>query len=296
MKEIVILSGKGGVGKSTIAASLGTILIEKYNVVLADTDVDAPNLALFFDAVLRERKDISASEKAFIDYGKCTGCQECVDVCKFSSMLSSNNRPIVIPYTCEGCGACTIVCPEGAIEIKKVVNGRVNISDREETLIVSGELDIGESSSGLIVDEVKKTAGTEAERLNADLIITDGPPGIGCPVISSIKGGDYVMAVTEPTPVALNDLKRLVEVVQYFKIPCGIVINKSDLHQKSRIEIEEFSDEHNLILLSEIPYDISVAKSIAKARPVVTAYPDASSSLAIRELADKLIDIINRPD
>jgi len=296
MKEIVILSGKGGVGKSSIAASLGVILADHFKIILADTDVDAPNLALFFNAVNKRSHDVSTCEKSFIDYDKCTGCQECVDACKFSSMVSINNMPIVIPYSCEGCGACTIVCPEDAIEIKKVVNGRINIADINNTMIVSGELDIGESSSGLIVDEVKKISKKEAERIGADLIITDGPPGIGCPVISSIKGSDYVVAVTEPTPAALNDLKRLIEVVEYFKIPLGIVINKSDIHQQSRTAIKEFSEEHKLIVLSEITYDINVPKAIAKSKPVVTAYPDASSSLALIELADKMTDIIEKTE
>ncbi len=294
MKEIVILSGKGGVGKSSIAASLGVILADHFKIVLADTDVDAPNLALFFNAVNKQTHDVSACEKSFIDYEKCTGCQKCVDVCKFSSVISINDRPVIIPYSCEGCGACSIICPEDAIEIKKVVNGRINISDINNTVIVSGELDIGESSSGLIVDEVKKTVKIEAERTGADLIITDGPPGIGCPVISSIKGSDYVLAVTESTPAALNDLKRLIEVVEYFKIPCGIVINKSDIHKKSRIAIKEFSKEHELIILSEMPYDICVPKAIAKSKPVVTAYPDAPSSQALLKLADKMTDIIEK--
>lgn len=292
MKEIVILSGKGGVGKSSIAASIGTILIDKYKVILADTDVDAPNLALFFNEVKSESHDVSASEKSFIHYEKCTGCQLCVDVCKFSSVVSIDGWPTIIRYSCEGCGACKIICPEDAVEIKKVVNGRINIYDINSSMIVSGELDIGESSSGLIVDEVKRVSMKEAEKNDADLIITDGPPGVGCPVISSIKGSDYVVGVTEPTPAALNDLKRLIEVIDYFKIPCGIVINKSDIHHQTRAAIKEFSEDKNLKVLSEIPYDISVSKAIAKAQPVVKAFPDASCSQAVTGLANTLKDIV----
>lgn len=294
MKEIVILSGKGGVGKSTIAASLGAIFSEKYKVVLADTDVDAPNLALFFDAIQKTSRDISTSEKAFINYEMCIGCLKCVDVCKFSSMVSFDKKPAVISYSCEGCGACTIVCPEDAIEIKTVVNGKIAISSTNHILMVSGELSIGESSSGRLVDEVRKTARQEAEKLNADLILTDGPPGIGCPVISSIKGSSYIIAVTEPTPAALNGLKRLFKVVGYFRIPLGIIINKSDMYTKSRQEIKAFAKKSEITVLSEIPYDLSVPKAISMAMPVVTAYPDAQSSFAIKKLVNKLSGIIKK--
>jgi len=294
MKDIVILSGKGGVGKSTITASLGTILSEDYKVVMADTDVDEPNLELFFDAVQRESKEISTSEKAFIVYAKCTGCLQCIDVCKFSSLIVSKDKPLVVSYSCEGCGACTIICPEDAIEIKRVINGKITVSDMNETVIVSGELNIGESSSGGIVDEVKKTARKEAERLNALLIITDGPPGIGCPVISSMKDSNYVIAVTEPTPAALNDLHRVTEVISHFKIPFGLVINKSDIYPIGIQAIKDFAKINNSPILSEIPYDVHIPKAIAQAMPVVTACPKAPSSVTMIKLANKLKDIIKK--
>jgi MinD superfamily P-loop ATPase len=296
MKEIVILSGKGGVGKSTITASLSTILSKDYKVVMADTDVDLPNLGLFFNTADRESREISTSEKALIDYERCTGCLQCVDVCRFSSMGVSDDMPLVISYSCEGCGACAVICPEDAIAIKKVMNGSIIISDTNNMVIVSGELSIGESSSGGIVDEVRKTARREAERLNADLIVTDGPPGIGCPVISAMKGSSYVIAVTEPTPAALNDLKRLSEVVDHFQIPSGLVINKSDIHPGGIQTIKDFAQRNAISVLSEIPYDIHVPKAIAEAMPVVAAYPGAPSSIALKILADKLKSIIKESD
>jgi MinD superfamily P-loop ATPase len=160
--------------------------------------------------------------------------------------------------------------------------------------LVSGALHIGESSSGHLVDVVKKAAKKEAERRGADLILTDGPPGIGCPVISSIKGGDYIIAVTEPTPSALHDLKKLLEVVGYFKTPVGIVINKSDIPYGTKEAIVQFAGESDMPILSEIPYDMSIPRAMALARPVVAAYPDSSSSLALRELAYKLKDNIQK--
>ena len=292
MKEIVIVSGKGGVGKTTIAASLGTLLSKFYKVVMADTDVDEPNLALFFNAVERDSREMSASEKAFIDYEKCTGCLKCVDVCRFSAMIQSDDTPNVVPYSCEGCGACAIICPEDAIRIRGVFNGRIAVSAIDEMILVSGELNIGESSSGRIVDEVKKEARNEAERLNADFILTDGPPGIGCPVISSMKDSDYIIAVTEPTPAALSDLKRVTEVIHHFKIPCGLVINRSDMSPAGIEAIKDFAGENDIFILSEIPSDMYIPEAIAKASPVIAAYPEAPSSLVIRELANKLVGVI----
>ncbi|MCF6148719.1 MAG: P-loop NTPase [Candidatus Kuenenia sp.] len=292
MKEIVIVSGKGGVGKSTITASFGVLFSKKYKVVLADTDVDAPNLALFFDVAEKNSYDISTSEKAYIAYGKCTGCLRCVEVCRFSSMVALHKKPVVIAYTCEGCGACMVVCPEKAIEIKRVENGRITVYGTDHIIIVSGALHIGESNSGGIVDEVKKIAKQEAKKLNVDFIITDGPPGIGCPVISSVKGSDYVIAVTEPTPAALRDLKRLIAVVKNFRIPAGIVINKSEIDQKSGREIKGFAEKNEITVISAIPYDLRIPEAIAKAMPVVDAYPDAPSSQAIRRLVDTVWTLV----
>ncbi len=291
MKEVVVLSGKGGVGKSSVAASLGTLYARKYKVVLADTDVDAPNLHLVLGAKTRNSQNIAASSKAFIDYDKCIGCMMCMDVCKFSSIIGVE-QPVIVHYSCEGCGACAISCPEDAIEINNVVNGRINIFDAENMLLVSGELSIGESSSGRLVDIVKKRARQEAEDFHADMILTDGPPGIGCPVIASIKGSDYVLLVTEPTPAALNDLKRIVAVTKHFKTPLDIVLNRSDIHPESNTAIKLFASDNGFSILSEIPYDKSMPMAVANAQPVVSAYPSAPSSLALGKLAVALSEKI----
>jgi MinD superfamily P-loop ATPase len=292
MREIVILSGKGGVGKSSIVASLGVIYAQKYKLILVDTDVDAPNLNLVLGATSRDSEQITASSKAQIDYDKCIGCMTCKDVCKFSSIIGEE-QPIIIPYSCEGCGACTITCPEDAIEIKEVVNGQLNIFDAENMLLVAGELHIGETSSGRLVDIVKKRARQEAENSQVEMILTDGPPGIGCPVIASVKGADYVVLVTEPTPAALNDLKRVVEVVKHFRTPLGIALNRSDIHLESNSAIKQFAQDNGFPILSEIPYDKSMPMAVANAQPVISAYPSAPSSLALGKLAMALSERIN---
>jgi MinD superfamily P-loop ATPase len=288
VKEVVVISGKGGVGKSAISASLGAILMKKHKVVLADTDVDAPNLDLFFTSRLKSSKDVKASEKAFMDSEKCTCCLECVEACKFSSITVNDDAPVLIRYFCEGCGACSIVCPEGAIEINSVTNGTISTFDVDSAVIVSGELMIRESSSGRLVDEVKRAAKEEAVRINADVIITDGPPGTGCPVISALKGSDYVIAATEPTPASLSDLRGLFAVIRHFELPSGIVINKAGLHQASEDLIRDFAMQDGIPILAAVPYDISVPEATARAMPVVDAYPDAPASKGIEMLAGVL--------
>lgn len=292
MKEVVILSGKGGVGKSSIAASLAVLSAHNSKVLLTDTDVDAPNLDLVLGATLRGSEEIAAASKAFIDYGRCQGCMMCQQVCRFSSIIGQKH-PIIIPYSCEGCGACSIICPENAIEIKTVVNGRLNIFDTENMVLVAGELKIGEASSGRLVDLVKKRARQQAKLCQAEMIVTDGPPGIGCPVIASVKGADYVVLVTEPTPAALHDLQRVVEVVKHFRIPLGIVLNRADIHPESNRAIKQFSQDNGFPILTEIPYDQSMPLALAKAQAVVSAYPAAPAALALGQLATVLQERIN---
>ena len=284
MKEVVILSGKGGVGKSSLTAALGTLLSEKYKMVLADTDVDAPNLHIVLGAKPSETIDIKASEKAFIDYDMCTGCMMCLDACQFSSIIGED-EPIMISYSCEGCGACAITCPVDAISIRPVVNGRLNMLDAGQSSVVSGELGIGESSSGRLVDVVKKKARKVAEDTGADLIMTDGPPGIGCPVIASIKGADYVVLVTEPTPSALHDLLRIIEVVERFNLPVGIVLNRADIHAATRNELITMTRKRGFELLAEIPYDPLLPSALAEGKLAIKAYPEAPSSKPIRKLS-----------
>jgi MinD superfamily P-loop ATPase len=292
MKEIVIISGKGGVGKSAITASLGYILAKKHKVLMTDTDVDTPNLHLVLGAELQSTQEVAASEKAFIDYESCSGCMTCIDTCRFSSIVSTT-EPIIIPYSCEGCGACALSCPEGAIEIRTVVNGRINIFEADNLPVVSGELSIGASSSGRLVDLVKRRARQEGEASDVEIILTDGPPGIGCPVIAALKGADYVLLVTEPSTAALSDLKRVMEVTKHFRTPIGVVLNKADIHEESRAAIFSFMEMNGFAILSEIPYDNSVPMAIANAQPVVKAFPDSPSSLLLKKLAETLPDFIN---
>jgi MinD superfamily P-loop ATPase len=241
MKEIVILSGKGGVGKSVLTAALGWQLAGKARVALADTDVDAPNLHLTLGAQLQSGHEIKASEKALIDYGKCSACLQCQETCKFSAIIG-NEKPLVLPYSCEGCGACAIACPEQAITIASVTNGRINLFSAETLIMVGGELQIGESNSGMLVDAVKEEARLKAEEIGAEILLIDGPPGIGCPVIAAVQGADFAVTVTEPTPAALHDLARVIQVIHHFQVPVGIVINRADLYAAGKKAICRYAE------------------------------------------------------
>ncbi|MBN2655328.1 MAG: ATP-binding protein [Nitrospirae bacterium] len=297
MKEIVVVSGKGGVGKSSITASICHLLSVEHKLVMADTDVDAPNLDIVTGASLKESSDISASDKAYIDYEKCTACMKCIDVCRFASIIKSD-MPVIMSYSCEGCGACEVVCPSAAIEIKKTVNGQIKIFKGKSGFIVSGELLMGESSSGRLVDEVKNRARLKADSVGAELLFVDGPPGIGCPVISTLKGSDYVIAVTEPTPAALNDLKRVITVAGHFKPVISIIINKADINADMTATIKKFAMDAGISILGEIPYDISIPKAVAMTLPVTSVYPFSPASVSIRELVGRLENLaeINRSE
>lgn len=294
MKEIVVLSGKGGVGKSSLTAALGHLLSANYTIVLADTDVDAPNLDLVLGAELESSHPITASDKAFIDYDLCSRCMECVDVCKFSSIIGED-EPVIVSYSCEGCGACTLVCPLDALSIQPVANGMLNILNSGSIRVVAGALGIGESSSGRLVDVVKRRARQEAELLGSDLLLTDGPPGIGCPVIASLKGVDYAVLVTEPTPSAFSDLKRIIEVTRFFKVPVGVVLNRAGMHAGSRETLLAYLKEQNLDLLVEIPYDPLLPKALAQGGLAVTMYPDAPSSMAMGQLCGLVENMLAKP-
>ncbi|CAK8713996.1 4Fe-4S ferredoxin-type domain-containing protein [Candidatus Electrothrix laxa] len=294
MKEIVILSGKGGVGKSSLTAALAHMLSEKgTRLTLADTDVDAPNLHIVLGAEFDRSKSVTASDKAIIDYGRCNSCMRCIEACAFDSIIGGDKEPIIISYSCEGCGVCALVCSEEAVSVQPVENGKINFVTSGAVRVVAGELGIGESSSGRLVDIVKREARQEASLSGSDLLLTDGPPGIGCPVIAALKGADYAILVTEPTPSALSDLQRITEVVRGFSIPAGAVLNRSDMDQKSASTTLDWLARNEVPLLGAIPYDPCLPQALARGDLSIKMYPDAPSSLALKSLqkvVEKLFD------
>lgn len=274
MKRITILSGKGGTGKSTISASLAVLLSQDKKIVAVDCDVDAPNLGLCLGVKNSsyQWKPVETGYKAELIEKKCLHCGQCRDICQFGAISwdEKKNQPIFNRLLCEGCGSCKLICPAKAIELIKVKNGRIGHAQTEYGFnIVTGQLEMGESGSGQIVLFIKTKAEQLAHKENADILLVDSAAGIGCPVIASVNGSDYVIAVTEPTPSALSDLKKGLQVVEHFKIPCGLVINKFDINEKFNEEIEKFANENNIPLLGKIPYDKEFVNALVNLTPVV---------------------------
>ncbi|MCD4740612.1 ATP-binding protein [archaeon] len=268
--KINVLSGKGGVGKSTVASSLASILSKKQQIIAVDCDVDTPNLGIFFGLHEQDfnKKEVKTSEKAVLIPEKCTNCKKCVDACMFSA-ISWENKPVFNRFLCEGCGACQLVCPENAIKLIEVKNGWVGHASARGLTVVGGQLKPGEAESGVVVMLVKQHAEKIALEQSIKTMIIDSAAGIGCPVIASITGSDYVIAVTEPTPPALTDLKRALTVVEHFGIPYGIVINKYDLNPQMTNKIEKLAVTKNVEIIGKLPYDKAFIDALVQLKPVV---------------------------
>ncbi|MHA1832481.1 MAG: P-loop NTPase [Candidatus Baldrarchaeia archaeon] len=296
MKEVVIVSGKGGVGKTSLTASLAYLFSSNNaRLMVVDTDVDAPNLALLLKGEKVEEISVKASEKAFIDYAKCDGCGMCVKYCKENAILwdSKENKPYIFDVFCEGCGVCSVVCPRKAIKIELVENGSIVISrSTYGFLVVTGQLKIGEAGSGKIVMEVKLKANEIAKKNKADILLVDGPPGTGCPVIAAVSGAHYAILITEPTPAALSDLKRIYEIVKHFQAPSGLVINKADLEENFKKEIYKFAEREGIQILGEIPLDNAIPYSLAQGIPVIEYAPNSPASKSIKKIAEKILQTL----
>ncbi len=277
VKEICILSGKGGAGKTSIVASIAILLANKKSIVACDCDVDAPNLALLLgnpDKIYCEK--ISASEKAFMLPGRCRSYKKCLNTCRFNAITWDDeiSKPEIRRFLCEGCGACAYTCPSNAIEIRPTDTGKVCLSRSDYGFsIVTGQLKLGETGSGKIVDAVRRKA-LEAGRVeDAELILLDSAAGIGCPVISSVKATDHVIIVAEANMVALNDFRRVLQLVRHFKIPHSIIINKWDINKDVTKKIESFAEESDIPVLGKIPYTITFIEALTNLAPAVLYDP-----------------------
>lgn len=289
MKTITILSGKGGAGKSTLTASLSVILANHNKVVAIDCDADAPNLALVlgleednFDsweslttgAKIQFSKDKCKSLKFCL---KCPGNKKCMNACNFSAITWNleENLPEINELLCVGCETCQLACPTGALTLKEVENARVGVGKTQYDFpIVSGQLKIGESGSGKVVNALRMRASEIAEDIQADYMILDAAAGVGCPVIASLGGSDYVILVTEPTPVAFSDLKRAIELVDHFNIPCGVVINRWGINKDLTYQLQDYFQTNNIPLLGMIPYDIRFVEALVNLKPAVVYEPN----------------------
>jgi len=278
MKQLVIISGKGGTGKTILSASFAALAEKK---VMVDCDVDAANLYLLLHPEIQESHSFSGGKRASLIQDKCTGCGECLDVCRFSAITESPDGEITIdPLSCEGCGVCHHVCPVEAIEMENNISGEWFISKTRYGPFVHARLGIGEENSGKLVTEVRKKAKDIAEQNGLDLVIIDGPPGIGCPVIASLSGADLALIVTEPTLSGIHDMERVAQTAGHFKIPTACCINKHDINPENSAKIEDWCQKNSIPLVGKIPFDEEVTQSMVNLVPL----PEYSNNTASKEI------------
>jgi len=268
MKEIVVISGKGGTGKTSLTASFA--YLGGKNVIVADCDVDAADMHLLLEPDFKDSENFFSGELAYIKQDECIRCGKCADVCRFDAIPIINNQYIVDPLSCEGCGYCARVCPTNAIINKNLNVGKWFISNiKTGSIMVHARLGIGADNSGKLVAKVKSEAKDIAEDEQKDYVIVDGSPGVGCPVVSSLSGASFVVLVTEPSVSGLHDLKRVYELVHKFKIKAGCIINKSDINNKVTAEIEEFLKKENIVHIASLPYNEDFTKAMTNGQTIV---------------------------
>jgi len=262
MKEVVILSGKGGTGKTSIVGSFAALAKNK---VMADCDVDAADLHLLLSPSVREENELWSGQVAIIDEERCTQCGLCQDVCRFDAIKDLR----VDPISCEGCGFCSHVCPVEAITMKECLSGHWFISDTKYGMLVHARLEIAQENSGKLVALVRQQAKEIAQRDGLDYIISDGPPGIGCPVVSSLSGANLALLVTEPTLSGIHDLERVLGVCHHFGVPALVCINKHDINEDNTCQIERYCQNQGAEIAAKIPFDNAVTEAIVHGLPVV---------------------------
>jgi len=287
MKEIVIISGKGGTGKTSLTASLAMICQKR--AVIADCDVDASNLHLLMNPDYSQPEDFFSGYSAHIDINKCAKCDKCKDICRFKAI----DNYFINKLRCEGCGYCVIVCPDNAIELQQAYRGKIYISDtRMNKSLVHAEMEIGAQNSGKLVASLKSTAKKIAEDKNAEYIIIDGSPGIGCPVIASLTGADLAIIVTEPSVSGKNDMIRIHKLIEKMSVKAAVIINKSDINKKIRGEIKKYSEENNIQLLEDIPHSNLFQEALVSRKAVVELKDNAISE-KINKSWIKIINLLN---
>ncbi len=277
MKQIVVISGKGGTGKTTVAASFAALASNK---VIVDCDVDAADLYILLNPTIRQRSVFIGSKVAVIDSQRCTRCGQCFAVCRFDAI---SENVVVDPMSCEGCGLCSRICPAHALTMEDKQSGEWFVSDTRHGPFVHARLGVAEENSGKLVSLLRQEAQTIAEQQHLDTIIIDGSPGIGCAVIASITGADLVLIVTEPTLSGLHDMLRVIELAQHFHTKIAVAINKYDLNTEMTQRIERYCTEHHVVMAGNIAYDATVTEAMVNNQTVVE-YSHGVAATQLRSL------------
>ncbi len=286
MKEITILSGKGGTGKTTITAAIASMAKK---TVFCDNDVDAADLHILLKPTVKEEYSFNSGWNVSIDPAKCAGCGLCKRYCRFDAIhTSTGNVYSINPYQCEGCLLCEKICPAQAIISKQNSNNYWYVSDTRFGPLVHAKMGPGEENSGKLVTRVRKKAKEIARQIQADYIINDGPPGIGCAAIASVTGTDEVLVVVEPTKSGMHDAQRLVELVRSFEIPVNAIINKNDINKEVTTEIEQFFKRNQIQIIDSIPFDHAMTESMVRELTITEYQPDAEISKIISHVWKKI--------
>ncbi len=287
MRELVVISGKGGTGKTSV---LGSFAALAKNAVFADCDVDAADLHLILKPEVQKKTVFKSGHEAVIRSADCLGCGRCEEVCRFDAVDRFDDVFQIDPSACEGCGVCVHFCPAQAIDFPEAVCGEWFVSNTRFGSMVHARLGIGAENSGKLVSVVRVAARQIAEEHGADWLLVDGPPGIGCPVIASITGADAVLVVTEPTVAGEHDLERVLGVARHFKIPASVCVNKWDINPEMTMRIEVVAKNLGATIAGRIPYDRSITEAQVRGQSVVE-YNDGPSSKAIQTLWETFISL-----
>jgi MinD superfamily P-loop ATPase len=282
MKELIVISGKGGTGKTSLIAAFASLA---QNKVLCDADVDAADLHLIMDPHISRRSDFKSGHRADIDSSKCSECGLCVALCKFGAVSDDFK---VDPVDCEGCGVCVYFCPENAIDFPENTCGQWFISDTRFGPMIHACLGIAEENSGKLVTLVRQESRRLAEQKNLDLILTDGPPGVGCPVIASIGGANAVLVVAEPTLSGIHDMQRVIQLANHFKVPALVCVNKFDLNPDLTRNIENFARDEGLPYLGKIPFDPIFTKAMVQGQTIFEYNSDSSGGHGVKQIWNNL--------
>ena len=285
MKELVVISGKGGTGKTTIVAAFAALAEE---AVLADCDVDAADLHLILNPAIEEELEFEGGLEAHVDHDICTLCGRCAELCRFEAI---DDQIRINPFLCEGCGVCADHCPVDAIHLERQIAGRWFVSGTRFGPMVHAKLGIAQENSGKLVAQVRRRAQEIAKDQGRGLVIVDGSPGIGCPVIASVTGANAVLVVTEPTQSGVHDLERVLNLTNHFNIRTAVCVNKHDLNYQMTDSIEAICADRGVVWAGTIPYDISVTAAMVERKSLVE-FDQGPATASVRKVWAKMNDML----